>query len=382
MLPKNEAIRRSRGGSIRGRAQALPTQVKVFEYSAATLEEFGIVERNQLETLRRSEMFKWIDVQGLKDIEQIRQIGEIFELHPLALEDVMKGGQRPKAEAYPGYMFYITHLTVMLKPGDVDDIQASIFIGPDFVITMLDRYGDVLEPVRDRMRRVGGRIRTSGVDYLAYAIIDVILDHYFPVLEELGEYFQDIEDLITENPDPTVIRELQQLRREVLCVRRSIWPQRDALNTLLRGEDQIFTANVRVYLRDCYDHCVQIIDVTETYRELVAGLFDFYHTSLSNRLNEVMKVLAIISTIFMPLSFLAGVYGMNFKYMPELDDPWGYWIWWLIVLLLGGLMYLFFQRKGWIGGTGRVSRRRTRAHSSSGKQLKELSPRARSGRVC
>ncbi len=349
MLPKVEAVRKTRSGQVQKRGKVNPTHVNVIEYSATTYSEVALTDMSLCNEAKRSNFFKWVDVQGAADADLVKQIGEIFELHPLAMEDVVHRHQRPKFEPYDHHIFFVAHLAKMIKPGDVDDTEVAIFIGPDYVITFMDRYGELLDPVRQRLRKNGARIRTSGVDYLAYAIIDAIVDCYFPVLEDLGDYFQKIEERVVDEPSPELFREMHQLRRELLRLRRSVWPQRDAINALIREENQIVTEPVRVYLRDCYDHSVQIIDVIETYRELISGLVDLYLSSLSNRLNGVMKVLTMISTIFMPLSFLAGVYGMNFKHMPELDHRWGYPAVLTVMFVIFCGMIWFFRKEGWLG---------------------------------
>lgn len=360
MLPKTDVVRRSRSGQVPKREKAKSTHVNVVEFSPAFFREQALTDLKLLDDVKQSDYFKWIDVQGMADQEVIKRVAEVFDIHPLALEDVVNARQRPKTEAYEKHIFFIVHLIMMIRPGDVSDVQVSVLIGRNYVITFQDRFGEVLDPLRQRLRQGAGRFRNSGADYLAYAIIDAIIDHCFPVLEELGDYFQRVEDRVALHPTPAVFSEVHQLRRELLRLRRTVWPQREALNSLIRDENSFVTESVRVYLRDCYDHCVQIIDVTETYRELVTGLVDLYHSSLSNRLNEVMKVLTVISTIFMPLSFIAGVYGMNFEHMPELKLYWAYPALLLAMLFIGVGMLFFFYLKGWIGSSR--SKRRAGEH--------------------
>lgn len=293
----------------------------------------------------------WVHVIGLGDMETVRRLGEIFDLHPLALEDVVQMGQRPKVEDYGDILFAIfQHVT--LRDRSLIRRQVSLFFGPRFVVTMQPAGDDLLEPVRIRLVKQG-RARSRGTCYLAYAVIDYLVDESFPTLEAFGECLQGLEDQILERADRTAAVDLQSVRRELLKLRQVLWPQREVLAKLARDDDTGFDDETRLFLRDCYDHAVQALEVSENYREMASGLLDIYLTSLSNRLNEVMRVLTIISTIFMPLSFLAGVYGMNFDRsspwnMPELGMRFGYVGFWIAALVMtGGMLYLF-RKRGWI----------------------------------
>lgn len=327
--------------------EASPPRIHAIRYSPETLEELDVATAIDCRQLLSSGSVLWIDVQGLGDLELLRSLGETFSLHPLALEDVVSIGQRPKADDFDTHIFIITR---MPEPGDgVTTDQTSMFLGANFVLTFQEHYGDCLGPVRERIRKGKGLMRRSGPDYLAYAILDAIVDGYFPVLEVYGEKLEALEDEVVEYPTRSSLEKIHTAKRDLLTLRRAVWPLRDAVNSLIREESDLITPQTRLYLRDCYDHTVQILDMVETYRELAAGLMDIYISSLSQKLNEVMKVLTIISTIFIPLTFIAGVYGMNFDYMPELRRSWGYPAVMGVMAILALAMVWYFLRKGWIG---------------------------------
>lgn len=298
----------------------------------------------------------WIDVVGLHDVELLRYLGKRFGLHALALEDVLNTGQRPKAEDYDDHHFVVMRLFHVLEEagGALEGEQISIFLGDDFVLTFQEIRGDFFEPVRARIRQGKGRIRTMGADYLAYALLDSLVDHFFPVLEHLGERIEELEDEVMTEPARDTVQRIHAVKKELLLLRRAAWPQREVLATLERFESDRIGRETRVFLRDCYDHAVQIMDMVETYRDLATGLLDIYLSTVSNRMNEVMKVLTVMASIFIPITFLAGVYGMNFDpeagpwSMPELDWAWGYPTFWGITLaVVGGLLW-YFKRRDWI----------------------------------
>ena len=297
----------------------------------------------------------WVNVDGLGDVKTISAIGEVFGLHPLALEDVVNVRQRAKVEQYGETLFVVTRMAMLGERLDTE--QISLFLGKGFVLTFQEQAGDCLDPVRDRIRKGMGRIRKAGADYLAYAVLDAVVDGYFPVLEQYGEHLEDLEDQIAGKPGPSMTGRIHGAKRDLLALRRAIWPQREATSSLLREELDLIGETTRVYLRDCYDHVVQIIDMLETYREMTSGLLDAYQTNISNRMNEIMKVLTIIATIFIPLGFLAGIWGMNFNAeksfwnMPMLNQPWGYRAALGLMLTIAAVMLVFFWRKGWLGSS-------------------------------
>ncbi len=294
----------------------------------------------------------WIDVVGLADSDLIQAIGNSFGLHHLALEDVVNVHQRPKVEEYEDHVYIVLR---MASPGTTADTeQVSIFLSKGLVITFQERLGDCFEPVRQRIRQGKGRIRSKPADYLVYALIDATIDGYFPVLDVGGEALAALEDEIVINPKPTHIEHVHNLKRNLLALRRAIWPTRDLLSVILRDDMPLVSDGTRIYLRDVHDHTVQLIDIVETYREIASGLVDAYLSSQSTRLNEVMKLLTIMSTVFLPLTFVTGLYGMNFDTsspwnMPELGWRFGYVFALLIMAGAGvGLIYLFWRR-GWLG---------------------------------
>ena len=294
----------------------------------------------------------WLNVEGLGDADTIRAIGRIFHLHPLALEDVVNVHQRTKAEQYGDHMFIVARMLDTRRPLTTE--QVSLFVGKNYVITFTEDPGDSFDAVRQRLRG-GGTIRSHGAGYLTYALLDAVVDAYFPLLEDLGERMDALEDHVALRPTRENIASIHAMKHELRSLRRIMWPLRETLHVLSREVSTLFDNETRVYLRDCHDHTVQILDLVETYRELGADMTDLYLSTLSNRLNEVMKVLTIIATIFMPLSFIVGVYGMNFDTsvspwnMPELKWPYGYVMVWCVNLAVAGGMVAWFARRGWIG---------------------------------
>jgi len=291
----------------------------------------------------------WIDVQGLGDEPLLRQLGERFGLHLLALEDLVNAPQRPKIEEYREQVLIITRMARFAGRAELNDEQVGLVLGPGYVLSFQERYGDVLEPVRVRIREGLGPIRSAGADYLAYALLDTIIDGYYPVVEHLGEVLARLEDQILARPGARTLTRLNRVKGVLVALRRGIWPQREALNRLLRDGSRFISPEVRVYLRDTHDHAAQLVDVVDSHREMVAGLLNTYLSALSNRTNEVMKLLTIMASIFIPLTFMAGVYGMNFEAMPELHSPWGYPALMAVMVLTAVGMLFYFRRRGWLG---------------------------------
>lgn len=339
-------------GSIRIDPDAPKPQIHILCYNDDSFEEHSVEDVSDLDDLLAPWPKRWIDVDGLGSEDIIREIGERFSLHPLALEDTVHVHQRAKTEDYGDYVYFVSRM-VTLKEDTLIIEQVSIFIFRDTVITFQERPGDCLEPVRERLRRGRGAIRRHTSDYLAYAIIDALIDGYFPVLERVSDALEDLEDRILLDPTEALIQEVHHAKRELLTLRRSIWPIREAVNALMREELKVITSDTRIFLRDCYDHSIQLVDLVENYRELASGLMDLYLTGVSNKMNEVMKVLTLIATIFMPLSFIAGVYGMNFNTdspynMPELSWTYGYIFCWCLMILTAGTFMVYFRRKQWL----------------------------------
>lgn len=339
----------SKPGTLALAHDASPPLVHVIVYAPDETIEHDVTNLDELLKYRDGPQVCWIDVQGLGDESVLQRIGEIFELHPLALEDAVNIPQRPKSESYELQHLFITRMTRMDDSNGLEAEQVAIFIGPHYVLTLQERHGDVFDPVRKRIRSGKAVISKMGSDYLAYALIDTVIDGYYPAIESIGDRLHELEEEILERPTHDGLHRIHRIRRDLLAMRRAVWPQREAVNALIREETPLITDTVRQYLRDCHDHAVQIADVIETYRELASSLMDIYLSSMSQRTNEVMKVLTIMSSIFIPLTFLAGIYGMNFAHMPELQTPWAYPALLGIMAVLTVLMLYYFRRKGWIG---------------------------------
>ena len=332
-------------GTLVADPRVAPPSLHLFAFDRTSLEEAKDATLEQVEAELKSGRTVWLDVTGVGHAESIERIGALFGIDALALEDVMNLHQRPKTDEFDNYLYVVVHM--MSGATAASRERYSLFLGRNFVLTFQETPGDCLEPVRNRLRREKTRLRQAAADYLAYAILDAILDAYFPLAERLGERLEDLEDLIIADPDPGQVNDLHAIKRELLAVKRALWPSRELMMTLLAEDQEFFSRETRRYLRDTHDHVMQLIDIVETYRELATGLLDLYISSLSNRLNEVMKVLTIIATIFIPLSFLAGVWGMNFADMPELHWAYGYPA--ALVLMAGVAFALlgWFKWKNW-----------------------------------
>jgi magnesium Mg(2+) and cobalt Co(2+) transport protein (corA) len=291
---------------------------------------------------------KWINIDGLHETAVLEQLGKSFSLHPLVVEDMLNTEQRPKIEDYGSYIFLVTKMLSYdsTKKAIVSE-QQSIVLGSDFVITAGEKEGDVFNPIRERLENESSRIRKLGADYLAYSLLDAIVDNYFIVLEKLGDEIEEVEEMLINKPDPQALRFINDLKRDMLYMHKCIWPLREVTGILERGESPLVTESTHLYLRDVYDHVIQAMDTAETYRDILSGLIDIYLSSLSNKMNEIMKVLTMISTLFIPLTFLAGLYGMNFKFMPELEWRWGYFTILGIMVIVTVSMLYFFKRKKW-----------------------------------
>jgi len=332
-----------------GEAKAEPTKISLMAYDETTCQERELAGVQDALPLKGGSTVTWIDIDGLRSISTIEALGEHFGFHPLVLEDVVTTGQRPKMEDHENHLYVVLRM-VRCKgsTGEIDDEQLSLFLGPDWVVSIQEREGDVFDPVRERIRSGKGRIRKMGAGYLAYALIDAVVDHYFVVLERLGDRVDALAERLVTEPGPEALRELQTLRHELLFLRKWVWPLRDVISRLERSDSPLFSDPTRIYLRDVYDHAIQVMDTVETYRDMVSGMFEIYLSSLSNRMNEIMKVLTIITTVFIPLSFVAGLYGMNFQYMPEIAWRYGYFAILGLMAVMAGGMVLYFKRKRWM----------------------------------
>ncbi len=296
-----------------------------------------------------SEGIRWINVDGLSDTQLIEALTTRFGIHPLVLEDVTNLDQRPKLEDYGDYLFAVLKmLTFDDETGKLLSEQVSVILGDRFVISIQEHVGDVFGPVRERLRTGKGKLRKMGGDALAYSLLDAVVDGYFTILEKSGERVEALEEELVTSPTRETLHALHDQKRELLFLRRSIWPMRELIGNLERRESPLVTEPLAPYLRDLYDHAVQVLETVESLRETLSGLLDIYLSSLSNRMNEIMKVLTVISTLFIPLTFIAGVYGMNFRFMPELGWRWGYPATWGVMIVIAGFMLRYFHRKGWV----------------------------------
>lgn len=335
-------------GTLAMPQDAAPPVIHIMDYGPTHVEEQSGVAPEALPALLTRDSVTWVDVRGLGDERTLRAIGEALGMHALALEDVVNVPQRPKTEAYEGHLF----LVVRMPEAEVRTFateQVSLVLGPRFVVTFQEREGDVFEPVRARIRTGRGPIRRAGADYLGYALVDTVVDAYYPVLERVGDLVEALEEEVITAPTRPTLRRIYALKRTVQELRRTVWPHRDALAALLRDESPYLGASVRVYLRDTHDHAMQLLDVLENYRDTATGLLDVYLSSESNRTNEVMRLLTVVASIFIPLTFLAGVYGMNFEAMPELHSRIGYPVVLATMLLTALGMLAWFRRRGWLG---------------------------------
>jgi len=325
-----------------------PPVIRVIAYGPEQIEEREISNLDEIPSFLQKWPVTWVNVDGVGHEPTVRRLGEIFDLHRLALADVVNLYQRSKVEDYPGHLFIVCRMISFKERLETE--QLSMFLGEKYVLTFQEHPGDCLDPVRDRIRKGTGRIRQVGPDYLAYAIMDAVVDHYFPVLEAYGERLEVLEDTVILRPDKGIVSRIHGIRRELLALRRAVWPKREAVNSMLRESVPFITDETRIYLRDVYDHAVQVIDLLENYRDIASGLMEAYLSSLSNRMNEVMKVLAIFGAIFIPLTFIAGIYGMNFEQMPELHWAYGYPLALGLMIATAAVLLLYFRRKGWLGG--------------------------------
>ena len=297
---------------------------------------------------------RWINVAGLSDMRLIHALATKYDLHPLAIEDVLHLSQRPKVEAYGGdesemqaRLFIVAH-ALQLQDERLQSEQVSIFLGHKTVLTLQESPGDMWNPIRQRLNTKGSRLRTSDASFLVYSLLDANIDRCFPILEHFGDRAEELEMLILEQSQRNAINDIHQLKRDLLLMRRNLWPMREVVSTLQREPHECVSDMTRVYLRDLYDHVIQIIDIIEIYREITSDLTENYMSSVSNRMNEIMKVLTMIGTIFIPLTFLAGVYGMNFRYLPELDQAWAYPAFWAVCFIVAAVMVVWFRRRRWM----------------------------------
>lgn len=325
-------------------------KVTIIDYNEAQFQEKEVKKAEECFPFKDKPTVTWINIDGLDDFEIMEKVGKHFDMHPMVLDDIVNTGQRAKFEEFEDYIYIVLKMFYLNgKNNEIQSEQVSLILGSNFVISFQEsQSGDVFNPVRERIRTAKGRIRKMGADYLAYALLDAIVDSYYLIMERMGEKIEEIEEELMLNPMPQTLQTIHDLRRDTIFLRKSVWPLREVAGGLQRSESKLIQKSTDIYLRDVYDHTIQVIDTIETFRDMISGMLDIYLSSLSNKMNEVMKVLTIIATIFIPITFVAGVYGMNFKYMPEFNWRWGYFGALGLMLMVILTMLTYFKRKRWI----------------------------------
>jgi magnesium transporter len=332
-----------------GERKVEKTRITVFDYDADHFLEKEVSSVEECFPFSETSTVTWINVDGVHDADLVDRLGRAFGLHPLILEDIMTTSQRPKMEDLGNAVYAVLRMIELEgRAAKVVTEQLSLVFGKNFVLSFQERPGDMFDPVRERIRQGKGRIRKMGPDYLAYALMDAVVDHYFVVLEKLGDRVERLEDALVANPRQETLHEIYGLKREMLFLRKSVWPLREVVAKLERAESDLVQEATEIFFRDVYDHAIQVIDNVETFRDMLSGMLETYLSSISNRMNEVMKVLTIIATIFIPLTFIVGVYGMNFEHFPELKWRLGYFLVWGVMIAIGIGMAIFFRRKKWL----------------------------------
>jgi magnesium transporter len=332
-----------------GKKGHLPARITIIHYQDNDFVENEFDAFPECVPLDHQEGVTWINVNGISQIQNLEKMGECYHIHPLVLEDILDIEQRPKLEDYEDYLYIV--LKTISHAAEADEIEAeqvSLILGPNYVISFHETDADLLSPIRERLRKGKGRIRKMGADYLAYTIIDLIVDNYFVELDAYSEQVEFLEDEVVIRPTPQTLREVHRFKNDMIMLRKSLWPLREVIGQLERRESALISANLTMYLKDVYDHTIIAIETVETYRDILSGMLDIYLSSISNRLNEVMKVLTIIATIFMPLTFITGIFGMNFKNLPGLEWHYGYFLTLLVMAAIAVFMLWYFRKRRWI----------------------------------
>ena len=324
-------------------------RITFIDYDEQFFQEKQVPSIEECLKLKDTPTVSWINIDGLHDIELLEKLGKGFDLHPLILEDILSTVQRPKFEDYEKHIFIVLKMLSFNQDSQsVEAEQVSLILGANYVISFQERIGDVFETIRERIRNSKGRIRKMDPDYLAYSLLDAIVDSYFDILEKIGEKIENMEEDVVGNPTERTVQQIHSLKREMISLRKSICPLRELIRALQTSESSLINESTDIYMRDVYDHTIQIIDTIESFRDMVSGMLDIYLSSISNKMNAVMKVLTIIATLFIPLTFVAGIYGMNFEYMPELKVRWAYGAVWLVMITIAVIMLFYFRRKKWL----------------------------------
>ncbi|WP_336070593.1 magnesium/cobalt transporter CorA [Mesoflavibacter sp. CH_XMU1404-2] len=332
-----------------GKKEDVKLHLHSFDYTDEDVHEKDLSSIEEAFVFKDTESVTWINLNGLNNINEIETIGKYYQLHPLLLEDIVNTSQRPKIDEYKDYMFIVLKMMYYDDEETIVSEQVSFVLGKNYVLTFQEAEGDVFDGVRDRIRHKKGRIRTEGADYLLYALIDAIVDHYYAIIETMGNKIEDLEDeLFNGISQEEISQQIQNLKREVLKVRRAIFPLREIIGRIEKDPNNLIEEQTTHFFRDVYDHIIQVTENLDIYREMIWSLMDMYMTTISNKMNEVMKVLTIIATIFIPLTFIAGIYGMNFVNMPELQYKYGYYVVWAVMILIFLAMLYYFKRKKWL----------------------------------
>jgi len=332
-----------------GKEKTAEVRITVIDYNKNEFQKKEGVKAEDCYPFKDKNSITWINIDGVHNTGVIEKIGEIFDLHPLVMEDIGNTTQRPKVEDFDNCIFVVLKMLYFDERGEEIEVeQVSLVLGKNFVISFQEKEGDVFDSVRERIEKGKGRIRKMGSDYLLYSLIDSVVDNYFSVLETMGDKIEELEEDIVERTAPESLHNIHKVKKEMISLRRSVWPLREVINSLTREKTALVSGNVIIYFRDVYDHTIQVIETVETFRDMLSGLHDTYLSSISNKMNEIMKVLTMFASIFIPLTFIAGVYGMNFSFMPELNWRWGYFSVWGVIIILGVSMLFYFKRKKWL----------------------------------
>jgi magnesium transporter len=327
----------------------LPTKITITRYNEKEIVERHFDSFTECQLVGEPGEVTWINVIGISKVTDLEKVGECFKIHPLVLEDILEVGQRPKVEDYDDYLYIVLNSILPVPEGEkLVAEEISLVLGPHYLLSFYAGDGDLYAPIRERLLQAKGRIRKMGADYLAYSLIDLVVDNYFVELERFGEQMESLEDEVVANPSPQTLRDVHQFKNDMIMLRKSLWPLREVIARLERRESPLISESLGNYFRDVYDHTIIAIDTVETYRDILSGMLDIYLSSMSNRLNSIMKVLTIIATIFMPLTFITSLYGMNFKHMPELQWEYGYFMVLGMVVVVAVSMVEYFRRKQWI----------------------------------
>ena len=332
-----------------GEQQSEAVKITLYDYDDAHTERRIVQSIEECFPYKDMPSVTWINVDGLHDVAMLERLAHDYGLHPLTIEDIVNTQQRPKVEFFDNYIaLNLKMYTFDINTYELDIDHVSLVLGKNFVLTFQERQGDLFDAIRARIQYNKGKIKKGGADYLAYSLLDAIVDGYFKVLDRIGDEIEDIEEKLFTNPESSILQDLHDLRQELIFFRKTVWPLRTIMNELDRQETELIEDSTSVYLRDLYDHVVQVIETLETFREMLSGHLEVYLSTISNKTNEIMKFLTIIGTIFIPLSFIAVVYGMNFKHMPELEWRWGYYLIWAVMIGIGVALLAYFRKKNWI----------------------------------